>query len=136
MVSCSTPLEEGIDAPTSQARGLVNSAAQGFQESFRKHPGRGAVTKFSERLVAHNNGSNQVVVLNTASAPSHGEVAMAVYSRADGARDGDPFGHWTVRMCVTLVAEGSTDAQVTVEGLTCPEVQDPPFAEVDATVDY
>ncbi len=133
---CSTSTEDGIKAPTAQARAYVDQAALGFQDAFRREPGQPGVDRMSRRLGAETTGSDRVVVLSSAAEPTHGEIGLAVYSRADGARDGDPFGHWTVRMCVSLVADGTTDATVTVERLECPDVADPPFADVDATVDY
>lgn len=41
-----------------------------------------------------------------------------------------------MRICVTLIADGSTQAQVQVQGLSCPDIADPPLADIDATVDY
>lgn len=133
---CSTSTEDGIKAPSAQARAYVDQAALGFQDAFRREPGRQGVELMTRRLGGQTSGSDRVVVLSSSAEPAHGEIGLAVYSRADGARDGDPFGHWTVRMCVSLVADGTTDAEVTVERLDCPEVADPPFDDVDATVDY
>lgn len=136
LVACSTPSDAGIEAPASQARGFIDQTGPGFRDAFRAAPGPRGVETYADQLRSNDSGSLQVRVLSTQATPRHGEIGMAVYSVADGARDGDPFGHWTVRMCVTLVADGSTEVQVQIQSLRCPDITDPPFADIDATVDY
>ncbi|MEZ5093985.1 hypothetical protein [Nocardioides sp.] len=133
---CSTPEEQGLDAPAATARSYVDEAASGFADAFRGAPGRRGVEEFADRLATEDSGSLQVVVLSRDATPTSGEIGMAVYSEAGGSRDGDPFGHWTIRMCVTLVAEGAADPEVTVERRACPDIPDPSGMDVDATVDY
>lgn len=134
--SCSTSVDKAVEAPSAQARTLVDQAAVGFRDTFRTSPGRVGVDRTSARLGAQDSGSTQMVVLSSTATPSHGEIALAVYIQTDGARDGDPFGQWTVRMCVRLIADGTSEVTVHVESLKCPQISDPPFPEVDATVEY
>lgn len=136
--ACSSDVGEAIKPPTAEARAVVDGAAGGFQDAFRRDPGQRAVDGTTALLTGLETGTSDIVVVLASSAtPTHGEIDLAVYRTWFPAwRDGDPNGRWSVRMCVTLVADGTTDAEVTVRRLTCPDTPDPPTIRVDATVDY
>lgn len=139
VAGCSSDVEEAIAPPTADARAVIDGAAMGFQDAFRREPGQRAVDRFADLLASEETGTSDVVnVLGSLATPEHGEIDLAVYRTSFPAwRDGDPNGSWSVRMCVTLVADGTIDAKVTVKRLTCPDIAaDPPTIKVDATVDY